>query len=91
MYVYILTNPGKTVLYVGVTNNLKRRIREHEGNKGNRSTFTGKYYTYKLIYFEEFESPKDAIMREKEVKKLSRKNKIELITKKNPKMNFIQL
>ena len=91
MFVYILTNPGKTILYVGVTNNLKRRTREHESNKGNQSTFTGTYYTYKLIYLEEFRTPRAAIMVEKEIKKVSRKNKLKLIATKNPKLHFIQL
>ena len=91
MYVYILTNPGKNVLYTGVTNNLKRRIREHEKNKGNPGTFTGKYYCYKLIYYETFENPAEAINREKEIKKLSRIKKLELIKEKNPKLNFYQL
>ena len=91
MYVYILTNPGKQVLYIGVTNNLKRRIREHEMNKGNRLTFTGKYYCYKLIYFEEYNSPIEAIKREKEIKKISRANKLKLINTKNPKMHFLKI
>ena len=91
MYVYILTNPGKNVLYTGVTNNLKRRIREHEKNKGNPDTFTGKYYCYNLIYYEIFENPEDAIQREKEIKKLSRQKKLELVAKKNPKLNFYKL
>jgi putative endonuclease len=89
MYVYILTNPGKNVFYTGVTNNLKRRLREHEKNKGNDDTFTGKYYCYKLIYFEEIEDPKEAIDREKEIKKLSRDNKLKLIKKKNPKLHVL--
>ncbi len=91
MYVYILTNPGKKVLYTGVTNNLKRRLREHEKNKGKSDTFTGKYYCFKLIYFETFDNPKEAIEREKEIKKLSRKKKFELIFEKNPKLNFFQV
>ena len=66
-------------------------MREHEKNKGNSDTFTGKYYCYKLIYYETFDIPEDAIQREKEIKKLSRKKKLELITVKNPKLNFYQL
>ncbi len=49
-YVYILTNPGKTILYIGVTNNLQRRLDEHRANKGKPTTFAGKYYCHKLIY-----------------------------------------
>ncbi len=88
MYVYILTNPGKNVLYTGVTNDLKRRVREHEADRGSSETFTGKYYCNKLIYYESFDHPRDAIQREKEIKKLSRENKIRLIKKKNPNMQF---
>ncbi len=91
MYVYILTNPGKKVLYTGVTNNLKRRLREHEKNKGKSDSFTGKYYCYKLIYYETFDNPGDAIEREKIIKKLSRKKKLELISEKNPHLNFFQI
>jgi putative endonuclease len=53
-YVYILTNPAKTVLYTGVTNDLSRRVAEHKENKGNPKTFAGKYYCYNLVYFEHF-------------------------------------
>ena len=81
MYVYILTNPGKKVLYTGVTNDLKRRMREHEKNKGKPETFAGKYYCYKLIHHEIFENPEDAIQKEKR----------ELIAEKNPKINFYQI
>jgi putative endonuclease len=48
-YVYITTNPAKTVLYTGVTNDIARRIYEHESNKGKPSTFAGKYYCYCLV------------------------------------------
>ena len=91
MSVYILTNPGKTVLYTGVTNNLKLRVRQHEKNRGINKTFAGKYFCNKLIYYEEFVSPIRAIKREKEIKKLSRANKMKLIATKNPKMHFYQL
>jgi len=86
MYVYILTNPAKTVFYTGVTNNLKRRLQEHRDGKGKAKTFTGKYYCYKLIYYEYFTDPLNAIEREKEIKKLSRSNKIKLIRERNPSM-----
>jgi putative endonuclease len=76
MYVYITTNPKRTTFYTGVTNNLKRRMREHEANRGKRETFAGKYYCRKLIYWEEFDSPKEAIAREKEIKRLTRNKKL---------------
>ncbi len=88
-YVYITTNPGKTVLYIGVTNDLKRRLLEHYQNKGNAKSFAGKYYCYKLIYFEFYTDIDQAIAREKEIKDLSRKKKEELISTKNPKWDFL--
>ena len=91
MNVYITTNPRKTVFYTGVTNDLKRRMREHEKNRGNNKTFAGKYYCRKLIYWEEFESPKEAIDREKEIKLLNRSKKLDLIKTKNPKLLFYKM
>jgi len=90
-YVYITTNPRKTVLYTGVTNNLQRRINEHQSNKGNCSTFAGKYYCYELIYYEVFNDIVQAIKREKEIKNLSREDKFELIRKSNPYLKKIEL
>ncbi len=88
-YVYITTNPGKTVLYTGVTNNLKRRTYEHYKERGNKKHFAGRYYCYKLIYYEHFTDVNQAIIREKEIKNMSRERKEELINKKNPKWNFL--
>ena len=87
-YIYITTNPKKTTFYAGVTNNLKRRLKEHREGKGNKKTFTGRYYCHKLVYHEEFESILKAIAREKEIKTFSREKKIELIKSKNPNMDF---
>ncbi len=80
--VYILTNKNNTVLYVGVTNNLMRRIWEHKSKL--IEGFTKKYNVDKLIYFESFDSPEEAIKREKQLKAGSRKKKIDLINNKNP-------
>jgi putative endonuclease len=88
-YVYITTNPGKTVLYIGVTNDLQTRIAKHQKNKGDKRTFAGRYYCYKLVYYEHFPDIKQAIQREKELKKFSRKKKEELIKQKNPNLNFL--
>jgi putative endonuclease len=90
-YVYITTNPAKTVLYSGVTNNLQRRTIEHYYNRGNKKTFAGKYYCYKLIYYEHFGDIKQAIEREKEIKNMSRERKEKLINSTNPKWNFISV
>jgi putative endonuclease len=90
-YVYITTNPGKTVLYVGVTNDLRQRIMEHEANRGNNRTFAGKYFCYKLIYYEHFFDIRYAILREKEIKNMTRKKKEELIATMNPHWNLLSI
>jgi putative endonuclease len=83
-YVYILANRSNSVLYIGVTNSLTRRMREHKThyNKG----FTHRYNVTKLIYFEEFRSIVKAIAREKELKKWHRAWKFELIKTVNPRL-----
>jgi putative endonuclease len=81
-YIYILTNKNNKVLYVGVKNNLTRRIWEHKSKLVEG--FTKKYNVDKLVYFESFDSPSDAIKREKQLKAGSRKKKVELINKLNP-------
>jgi putative endonuclease len=88
-YVYITTNPGKKVLYTGVTNNLKRRLKEHRDEKGIIKHFTGRYFCHKLIYYEEFKYINDAIAREKEIKKMNREEKVDLIKEKNPNWHTI--
>lgn len=81
-YVYILTNHTNTTLYVGVTNNIERRTFEHQ-QKFNDG-FAERYNTYKLVYAEEVSTSYDAIVREKQLKKWSRKKKIDLINSLNP-------
>ena|ERR1035437_5922565 len=81
-YIYIMTNTYNTVLYTGVTNELKRRVNEHK-MKLNPGSFTSIYNIHKLVYFEEFMYVQDAIAREKQIKAGSRKKKIELINKSN--------
>jgi putative endonuclease len=88
-WVYITTNPEKTVLYIGVTNNLKRRLSEHFENRGSNKTFAGKYLCYNLVYYEEFKYIDKAISREKQLKKWTRKKKNWLIEMKNPKLTFL--
>jgi putative endonuclease len=88
-YVYITTNPRKTVLYVGVTNNLSLRLEQHYENRGNKETFAGRYYCYKLLYREHYKYVNDAIAREKELKTLTREKKMELIKSINPDLGFI--
>jgi putative endonuclease len=90
-FVYITTNPGKTVLYTGVTNDLEVRMRQHYENKGKKETFAGRYYCYKLIYYERYQNVNMAIEREKEIKDLSRAKKEELIAEDNPKWMTIEV
>jgi len=87
-YVYIITNPNRTVLYIGVTNNLARRLVEHYANKGKRKTFAGRYYAYSLVYYEHFQYILQAIAREKEIKKWNRQRKEALIATSNPNWTF---
>ena len=86
-YVYILTNKNRTVLYTGVTNNLKLRLQQHE-TKLNLNSFTAKYNVHFLIYFEKFSWIQLAIGREKEIKNLSREKKLNLIKEINPNLEF---
>ncbi|MES2279671.1 MAG: GIY-YIG nuclease family protein [Bacteroidota bacterium] len=88
-YVYILTNPEKKVLYVGVTNDLSVRIQQHYENRGSNSTFAGKFYCYNLVYYEHFTHIEHAIAREKEIKKWRREKKVELIESVNPGWRFL--
>jgi putative endonuclease len=90
MFVYILTNKNRTVLYVGVTNNLARRVAEHKAEAARPSkSFCGRYNCYYLIYYEQFSRPLDAIAREKELKKWRREKKDALIALDNPNWDFI--
>ena len=81
-YVYIVSNWNNEVIYVGMTNNLYRRINEHKNKllKG----FTKKYNCTKLVFYENFNDVNFAILREKEIKKWRREKKNRLIEKQNP-------
>ena len=81
-YVYFLTNYNNKVLYVGVTNDLKRRVYEHK--QGLVDGFTKKYHVHKLVYYEMGEAIEGAILREKQIKAGSRKKKDELVVRFNP-------
>ncbi len=85
-YIYILTNKSNT-LYIGITNDLIRRLYEHKNKLV--AGFTKKYNIDRLIYYEVFDSPEAAIQREKEIKGWIRKKKIDLIKRVNP--NFKEL
>ncbi len=81
-YVYILASKPRGTLYIGVTNNLTRRVYEHKNNfiEG----FTKKYGVHQLVFYEHTTDAESAIRREKQLKKWERKWKIELIEKDNP-------
>lgn len=81
-YVYILTNKTNEVLYIGMTNDLVRRIYEHREKR--IEGFTAKYNVTKLVYYEETSDVRIAIQREKTLKKWARKKKEWLISRKNP-------
>ena len=81
-HVYILTNRKDGTLYIGVTNDLLRRIFEHR--EGAVSGFTKKYNLKRLVYFEAFDDPENATLREKRMKKWEREWKVELIERDNP-------
>ena len=89
-YVYILTNKGKTVLYTGVTNNLKDRLRSHREDANiNKKAFTSKYKCFYLVYYEHFSDIEYAIAREKQVKGWLRIKKEKLVTDFNPELKFL--
>jgi putative endonuclease len=88
-FIYIIINPNKTVLYIGVTNDLNRRLNEHYKNRGNKASFATKYFCYHLLYFETFDNPGETIAREKQGKKWSRKKKIDLIKMIYPNLDFL--
>jgi putative endonuclease len=81
-YVYILANNKHGTLYIGVTNDIIRRIHQHK-LKAVRG-FTKRYNIHKLVYFEIFDDPLSAIAREKQLKKWNREWKLQLIEGKNP-------
>ena len=88
-FVYILSNYTNSTLYVGMTNDIKRRLYEHK-NKLIEG-FSSKYNTNKLVYYEETSDVKTAIQREKNLKKWNRQWKEELIKKTNPDFKDLSL
>ncbi len=85
-FIYILTNKNNTTLYVGVTSNLIKRVRQHK-QKIHPKSFTARYNLNKLVYYEAFQMIGDAIAREKQLKAGNRAKKIQLIETINPNWN----
>jgi putative endonuclease len=81
-YIYIMTNQHGTVLYTGITNDLRRRVYEHREGRGGR--FTSRYNVSKLVYYEVAEDVRAAIAREKQIKGGPRRKKIDLVNGMNP-------
>jgi len=84
-FVYLLTNASRTVIYTGVTRDLRRRVAQHRAGRG--TAFTSRYRVRQLVWFEVHESPVSAILREKQIKGGTRWAKIALIESMNPDWN----
>ena len=82
-YVYMLTNKHKNLIYVGITNDLARRVYEHKHHL-DRGSYTDRYNIEYLIYYESTSDVKAAIEREKQIKGWNRQRKDKLIAKTNP-------
>ncbi len=88
-FVYITTNPKRTVVYIGVTNDLQTSLDQHYNNRGNPKTWVGRYFCYNLVWWERHGFIEHAIEREKEIKKWRREKKNNLIEQLNPKWRFL--
>lgn len=88
-YVYILTNKLKTVLYIGITNELKNRLHWHQNPEPFSKAFTAKYKCFYLVYFEQYHDIELAIKREKQLKGWSRIKKEALINEFNSAWKFL--
>ncbi len=85
-FVYIVTNSYRTTLYIGVTNNIQKRLGQHYfDSEHSKKSFAGKHNCYYLMYYEIFENVNEAIAREKQLKKFRREKKNTLIKEFNPK------
>ena len=88
-YCYIISNKNRTVLYIGYTNNLKRRLLEHK--QGNGALFTKKYNATDLVYYEVFTDSKLARRRERQLKNWHRNWKWNLIKQSNPYLKTLEI
>src|SRR5690349_2373335 len=85
MFVYVLASDRHGTLYVGVTNDLQRRLQQHR--EGMNAAFTKKYRVHRLVHYEIHASPSEAILREKQIKNWHRDWKVNLIEQDNPDWN----
>ena len=86
-YVYIVMNKNRTVLYTGFSAQIKVRIQQHENKE--IEGFSSKYNCTDIVFYEKYDDPETAILREKQIKKYSRKKKLLLIEKLNPELNTL--
>ncbi|MBQ6710462.1 MAG: GIY-YIG nuclease family protein [Bacteroidales bacterium] len=84
-FIYIMSNTSNSTIYVGVTNNIERRVIEHRTY--DSKSFTSRYNCHKLVYYEEYGSIDEAIVREKQIKSWSRARKDKMIDSMNPDRN----
>lgn len=88
-FTYILASDRNGTLYIGVTSDMSRRIEEHRSGQSN--SFTQKYRVHRLVYYEMYDSPEDAIHREKNIKAWKRAWKLRLIEESNPGWNDLSV
>ncbi len=88
-YVYVLTSSRNNTIYVGVTNDLMRRVAEHKNEVIDG--FTKKYHIHKLVYFEQTTDVYSALTREKQIKSWSRNKKNDLINRLNPEWKDLSI
>ena len=84
-YVYIMSNPSLRPFYTGIANSVRRRVGEHQ--EQTEGSYTAQYHITRLLYFEVFHDVRNAIDREKKIKRLSRANKLRLIRSMNPMLD----
>ncbi|MGB5436490.1 MAG: GIY-YIG nuclease family protein [Maribacter sp.] len=90
-FVYIMTNEYRTTLYIGITNNIQKRIAQHYFDSQNaKKSFAGKYNCIYLVYYEGFEKLNEAIAREEVLKSWRREKKNKLISEFNPKWETLK-
>ncbi|MFD1613533.1 GIY-YIG nuclease family protein [Gelatiniphilus marinus] len=90
-YVYIITNPYRSTYYIGISNNLGKRLLQHKENiEKGRKTYAAKYNLKHLVYYEKFSWVQNAIAREKELKGWRREKKLNLIRAFNENFEFLE-